>query len=78
MSEQIECYVCGGKAMPSISFRGPHAYDDLVKTKHFCTVHCFWQFIDNIIASRDKGGRLDMGVDWSGKSRDKVAPGTEV
>lgn len=59
-----KCHVCGDRAMPMLTVTGPNYPEPGKGTKHFCSVHCFWTWINRVIKSRDEGGRLDRQINW--------------
>lgn len=59
-----KCYECDEEALSTIVIRGPEAYEPASPERKFCSVGCFWKWIDRVIADRDKGGRLDRKINW--------------
>jgi hypothetical protein len=74
-SQQFECHWCDDIAVPQITFTGPN-FPRPQGTKHFCSIACFYGWIDKVLKSRDAGGRLDQEVDWSGDSEKRLPPRT--
>lgn len=61
-----KCYECGMESVPIMTVMGPNfPHDPNGGIRHYCCLHCFWNWADRVIADRDKGGRLDRKVNWT-------------
>lgn len=44
--------------------RGPMAFQHDATERHFCSLGCFWKWVNRMLEERDEGGRLDRQMDW--------------